>query len=1597
MNAKPTKPLRKKAVRKNRGKAAAQQVKSKEPARTCILVLGMHRSGTSALTKVLNLLGTTLPTNILGANASNEAGHWEPELIMSLHEQLLSELGSSWDDWGRLDLNELSGDRLQYFRERSRELINQEYGDSRFFVLKEPRICRFAPFLIETLTSMGIQVKIAVVFRHPASVCKSLELRDNLPNDASMLLWLRYNLDAEFFSRNLPRSIISYDELLENWRVVAKKLVSDLAIEWPVDIDKSATGIEEFLRIDLNHNRIDRERSEHFSSNYRWINAVYATFDKAGNDRLKAEPVLNRVRSTLDEVSALGNCTKLAAFSSLPRVDFAEARANLPSASETIVPEQTGRNTLVDRARNAAEAITSLQLRLGAEIYQTEELQAEIKNAQQELANQHKAIDELKSENTRLDLKLRSEINQSARLSCDLERQYEDFSTKVSKLNQEFANYKEKAEESANVLQSQFSLVESQRDAARHEEKRLHDVVDAIYASTSWRITEPLRAGMRCMKAAFGIPNSVGRASIPAVKSVMDRLRIPHNSRRVLKNVAFTTMPFAFRGSPSFSAWLLGKQPRQTGNRFRSIDTGAPELGEAGTWSPERPKYVEKLSEPYLQDVPAQIIAFYLPQFHTIPENNEWWGEGFTEWTNVRPAKPQFQGHRQPRAPGELGYYDLRDTNVQHQQIDLARLYGVGGFCFYHYWFGGKRLLETPVEQWLADPSLDFPYCLCWANENWSRRWDGLDNEILIAQTHSPQDDLAFIEDVGRYLRDPRYIRIAGKPLLLVYRPGLLPDAAVTAARWRDWCRKNGIGEIHLAYTQSFETVDPKEYGFDSAVEFPPNNSGPPDITHLAPRRNPGFTGRVFDWKVLPERSENYSQTDYKLWRSVCPGWDNTARRGRNATIFANNSPELYRKWLENALRDTVMHESAADRRLIFVNAWNEWAEGAYLEPDEDNGYAYLQATRDALQSFAPAGRGSIVLVSHDAHPHGAQFLALGMVKTLKSMGFDPEVILLGPGPLTDAFAAVCNVYKVDLTDDAHESVMDLLASLRSNGASMAIANTTVSGSIVPMLKSAGFRTVSTVHEMPGVLRSMKLANEADNIVSKADVIVFAADEVRQGFEQFVNHDVEQALVLPQGLLRTNPYKGRQDDARRIVCNELGIAEDARIILSVAYVDERKGPDLLVEIAEQVVAADTRAVFVWIGHFDSHMKSTLDDLLKRKRLQDKVRFVGFIESPMAYYAASSVYALPSREDPFPNVVFEAAEVGVPTVAFEGATGAAGFIFDNGGRLAKRGDTGDFARCICELLESPAAGQIGPVPSMRKYLMDLMHQADGFTRVSVVVPNYNYAQYLVQRLGSIVGQTYPIYEIFILDDASTDNSREVIGKWVEQHREVDVHLHFNETNSGSVFKQWNTGIGHCLGDVVWIAEADDLSDPHFLETLVAGFTDEATVMAYSQSRQISEAGDELAPDYFDYTDDISSDWRADYVRDGASEIANALAVKNTIPNVSAVLFRRSVIESVMQELGAKLLSYRVAGDWLVYLTVLRNGQISYHSKSLNAHRRHVSSVTGAIARRKHYDEVAELQSLARSMVETSPETDMKGKQWLDHVRHYLGIELETVSK
>jgi lipopolysaccharide biosynthesis protein len=340
------------------------------------------------------------------------------------------------------------------------------------------------------------------------------------------------------------------------------------------------------------------------------------------------------------------------------------------------------------------------------------------------------------------------------------------------------------------------------------------------------------------------------------------------------------------------------------------------------------------------------LIAFYLTQFHPTPENDLWWGKGFTEWTNVTRARPLFDGHLQPHLPSDFGFYDLRVRETRRDQIRVARQYGIDGFCYHYYWFSGTRILNRPLDDMLADPESDMPFCLCWANENWTRRWDAADHEVLIAQKYLPEDDVNFVKSLVPFFEDRRYIRVDGKLFLIVYRPQDLPDAGKSAQVWRKHCRSIGLGEIHICAALTHGNMDYLQYDFDSGVEFPPHNVGSENVNREIRFHEP-FSGNVMQYADVARSylDRNYGRS--RVFRTVFPSWDNSARTKDRALVVLNGVPDNYEYWL-SATIDRTLRSSAKGEPLVFINAWNEWAEGCHLEPDQWFGREFLKATLNA-------------------------------------------------------------------------------------------------------------------------------------------------------------------------------------------------------------------------------------------------------------------------------------------------------------------------------------------------------------------------------------------------------------------------------------------------------------------------------------------------------------------------------------------------------------------------------------------------------------------------------------------------------------------------
>lgn len=349
-------------------------------------------------------------------------------------------------------------------------------------------------------------------------------------------------------------------------------------------------------------------------------------------------------------------------------------------------------------------------------------------------------------------------------------------------------------------------------------------------------------------------------------------------------------------------------------------------------------------------DIP-RVFAFYLPQFHPIDQNDWAHGSGFTEWTNVIKAQPLFAGHYQPRIPGELGYYDLRSVDVMRAQIDLALSHGISGFCFYYYYFQGQKLLYKPIENYIQS-DMTAPFFFLWANENWSKRWDGGDKEVIIAQNHSEEDDLVFIQELVPTFRDERYVKVDGRPILMVYKAHLFADVNATTDRWREEATRQGFPGLYLIMVDDWtqDPIHPRAMGFDATYEIP-SNTIPQNVLSTKVRATDlpdGFEGHIVDYRKFSSFHMGRPAPDYKRFKTVMLPWDNTPRYASRAIVHVNTDNDSYRLWLTQTMLDTAKN-CPVDERIVFLHSWNEWCEGTYVEPDGLYGRRYLEETKAAV------------------------------------------------------------------------------------------------------------------------------------------------------------------------------------------------------------------------------------------------------------------------------------------------------------------------------------------------------------------------------------------------------------------------------------------------------------------------------------------------------------------------------------------------------------------------------------------------------------------------------------------------------------------------
>lgn len=563
----------------------------------------------------------------------------------------------------------------------------------------------------------------------------------------------------------------------------------------------------------------------------------------------------------------------------------------------------------------------SLEISFEVAVHESLELVSFIENARQQLEG---AIEKLVNKNQLL----------------------EDTMNKLNEKNKEEKKYRRQIRGlKAQLRELQSALADIRQQSL---DKDVH--IDMLLNTTSWKITKPLRVTGDVLKKTsdhIRIFHKVGTAGrilrTNGIKGIKDTINQKKINRNEMERIA---------AHSGLSIDELRKKNNKDG--YLAIDS----------------EYQEDEDYSGLK-TDIKTLAFYLPQYHAFPENDKWWGKGFTEWVNVKQGEARFEGHYQPRVPhSDIGYYSLDDVNVLKKQAQLAKKHGIYGFCFYYYWFSGKRLMEKPVDMLLEHPEINLPFCLCWANENWTRAWDGQNKDILIAQDYSDEDDTNFMIDMKKYIDDSRYIKVNGKPVVIVYNPGQLPDCDKSFERWREVSREIGIGEILIWTCQTCNNTA-EILGItdiiDAEVEFPPHNLWMENAAVKGIDLK-GKSAFIYNYQVIANemmaRLKEDSTAPVPVHHGCMLAWDNAARRKDAWFTYYAYSAKCFYRWL-TAIINRTRTDFQEEERFVFINAWNEWGEGTYLEPDEKYGYTNINTVSKAL--FGIPFNQDLTVIDEDA------------------------------------------------------------------------------------------------------------------------------------------------------------------------------------------------------------------------------------------------------------------------------------------------------------------------------------------------------------------------------------------------------------------------------------------------------------------------------------------------------------------------------------------------------------------------------------------------------------------------------------------------------
>lgn len=655
--------------------------------------------------------------------------------------------------------------------------------------------------------------------------------------------------------------------------------------------------------------------------------------------------------------------------------------------------------------------------------------------------------------------------------------------------------------------------------------------------------------------------------------------------------------------------------------------------------------------------------------------------------------------------------------------------------------------------------------------------------------------------------------------------------------------------------------------------------------------------------------------------------------------------PHLKKKFIHSLKSDGIKMTLVKFKGKLYQNDIGQFNKVVYL-------------THSNFSVAKHSNKKPILFISHDAQNAGVPLLSLNIIKVLKEQfKRDVVLILLKGGPLESSFAKLAEVINLNQNSLSYlensAQVEEILQDLKNRGIEICYANSIVSNILGEKLNEKGIKLISIIHELPTSIKTYDFIEASKNVMKYSDSVIFPNEFVKSAFIQEFPIEQERITVLPQGLFnKTNEIDKLK--AKQILTKELNLPANSRIILGGGYGDLRKGIDLFFKLAFDMLNDLKQDLhFVWLGHRDPILEKWLMHDAEILGVNNRIHLLDFTSQPAYIYQAAEVFVLTSREDPLPSMVLENIDNQTPVLAFSGSGGIPEIIKEIGIEPVPYLDVRSMASSIIELLNNEVLYKqvvgsglevIKEKYNFKTYVRELL----GFTseqsnvyskyKVTVVIPNYNYEKFIAERLYSIINQTVKPYEILFLDDVSKDNSVQLADSILKDSG-IKYRIIENQINNGC-FKQWNKGIHQMNGDIIWIAEADDVCEVTFLEELLPNFDDQEVNLSYCQSQIIDEHSNKVDFSYIEYTNDLSTTkWQESYCISGKEEVIQGLAIKNTIPNASGVLMRKSSLENI----SGLLNTYSICGDWFTYVYVLKQGKVAFNKNILNYHRRHSNSI------------------------------------------------------